>query len=174
MSSQLDLTLPATAPELGKYGHINWDEASFAVYSLIEMSKAQLEEVVDALTHESMEEGLEPWLARLAEPTPDFGGKTLKDIVRAHITMVEKGVNPAGKNRSTHTTLTWYPPAFIVVVKRDWKSAGGLLFVFADDTEKKRCPMDKFFFTTDDAWNLLAGLSFGDLWICDVEESFGK
>ncbi|KAI1461695.1 hypothetical protein F4805DRAFT_476217 [Annulohypoxylon moriforme] len=168
MSPRLDFSLPAGAPELGKYGEYDWSEASFAVYSLVDLSDPQLEKVVDALTKESIDEGMEPGLARLAKPTPHFNGKTLKEIVQAHITMVESG---ADLENESGPTVKWYPPAFVVVVKEDWESDGGLLFVLADD-EKKRCPMDKFFFKSDVAWLLLSGLLLGNEWLSDVKDSF--
>ncbi|KAI1213838.1 uncharacterized protein F4807DRAFT_469625 [Annulohypoxylon truncatum] len=101
----------------GKYARINGDEASFASYRLIGISKVQLEEVVDACTWESVNKRM------------GHGFTCLADIVQAHVTMVENGANLWNES---DPDLEWSLLAFIGVVKKGWKSVGGLLFVPAD------------------------------------------
>ncbi|KAI1095020.1 hypothetical protein F5B19DRAFT_396054 [Rostrohypoxylon terebratum] len=157
MSSQLDLALPATVPELEKFAAITCqNEPSLAVYSLVELPMAQLEEMVSFLVSHVSGIG-HPLHIRLAEPTPDFSGKTLKDIFQAHLTMVEKGFNPVPCEAPCELPcgiFAWSPCYFIVVVKKDWKSsADGLLLVFHE--KGHIIPIDKVFFSVEDSVTLL-------------------
>jgi hypothetical protein len=84
---------------------------------------------------------------------------TLQDAVRAHIAL-DKGKRERSDG-STADDLEWWPTAFFVVVREDWRdNASGLLFVFAD--EEKEYELDMFFFKLEDAYMMLSSLSFGD------------
>lgn len=163
-----DLSLPTHAPELGQYGDYNWDDAAFAVYTVIG-DKIPLEDVASALEEQWLQQGNENHLVRPAEPAAEF--KTLKDIVQAHIAMDK--VESERKDGSAAGDLKWWPTAFIVIVREDWRTTpGGLLFVFANDDED--CEMDKFFFKLEDAYMMLSSLSFGDEELVRSKEIYGQ
>lgn len=151
-----DLSLPSHAPDLGKYGDYNWDDAAFAIYTVMG-DKIPLKDVASALEEEWLQEGNENHLVRPAEPAAEF--RTLKDVVQAH-TALDK-VKSERKDGGAAGDLKWWPAAFVVLVREDWGTTpGGLLFVFANDEED--CAMDKFFFKLEDAYMMLSSLSFGD------------
>lgn len=151
-----DLNLPLDAPELGKYGDCNWDDAAFAVYTLLN-DKISVEEVASVLEKQWLEQGNENHLVRPATPAAKF--ETLRAVLEAHISL-DKGERKRSDG-GAKADLEWYPLAFVVVVEEDWKTKpGGLLFVYADD--ENDCKMDKFFFKVEDAYMLLSSLSFGD------------
>jgi hypothetical protein len=58
-----DLSLPHQAPELGQYGDCNWDEAAFAVYTLLG-DAVSLQDVASALEKQWLEQGNDHHLAR--------------------------------------------------------------------------------------------------------------
>ncbi|KAI0582606.1 DNase-NucA-NucB domain-containing protein [Pyrenophora tritici-repentis] len=149
-----DLSLPSRAPELGQYDDCNWDDAAFAVYTLLG-DKVSVQDVASVLEKQWLDQGNEKHLVRPAEPTAKF--ETLQEIVQAHINL-DKGRQP---HSDAVFDLEWWPTAFIVVVREDWRTkTGGLLFVFADD--ENDCEMDKFYFNIEDAYMMLSSLSFGD------------
>lgn len=151
-----DLSLPPRAPELGEYGDYNWDDAAFAVYTLLG-DKVPLQDVASTLEKQWLEQGNDDHLVRPAAPTAAF--ETLRDVVQAHIA-ADKGKRERSDG-GAKGDLAWYPTAFIVVVRVDWSTKpGGLLFVYADG--EKDYEMDKFYFKVDDAYMMLSSLSFGD------------
>ncbi|CAE7195343.1 hypothetical protein P3342_009860 [Pyrenophora teres f. teres] len=163
-----DLSLPSRAPELGQYGDCNWDDAAFAIYTLLG-DKVSLQEVASVLEKQWLEQGNENHLVRPATPTAEF--ETLQDIVQAHINL-DKGKRERNDGGAA-ADLEWWPTAFIVVVREDWRTKpGGLLFVFADD--EKDCEMDKFYFKIEDAYMMLSSLSFGDEELATSKEAYSQ
>ncbi|KAK5139278.1 hypothetical protein LTR04_003729 [Oleoguttula sp. CCFEE 6159] len=157
MANSPDLSLPPQAPELGMYCDKNWDDASFAVYTLVDVSEDELQEICDVPDNQLMENqgGEGSHLVRVA-PQHNFAGKTLKDILDYHVQM-DKSDFPADEDKYG---LDWFPTAFVVLTSQDWKSEG-LLFVYVDD-EAEGCPLDKFFFLLEDSYMMLSSISFGD------------
>jgi hypothetical protein len=152
----LDLSLPPRAPELARWDDCVWDDAAFAVYSLLG-DKISIQDVASALEKQWLEEGNEEHLTRPAPPA--LGLKTtLRDLVKAHIDLDKVDHNRSGGN--TKKELKWWPTAFIVVVREDWTKPGGLLFVFADD--ENDYVVDKYFFKLEDAYMMLASLQYMD------------
>lgn len=152
----LDLSLPSRAPELGRFGDCNWDDAAFTVYTLLG-DKVPLESVVQVIEKQWLEQGNESHLVRPAPSITSF--KTLQEVVQAHIAL-DKGKRPRSDGGAA-ADIEWWPTAFIVVVHEQWMSKpGGLLLVYVDD--EKNCEMDKFFFQAKDAYMMLSSLSFGD------------
>lgn len=144
-----DLSLPPQALELGQCDDFNWDRAAFAVYTLA--GEVSLQDVASTLEKQWLEQGNEDHLVRPAPTTLEL--KSLQEVLQAHIAL--------GKGRdSERNEIEWWPIAFIVVVREDWKEPGGLLFVFADDENSYK--VDKFFFKVDDAYMMLSSLSFQD------------
>ena len=146
-----DLSLPTHAPEL-IYAATS-DTAKFALYWLVKLQHTQVEAIILALEKQwremrqdmGIDDPLDS-LVGLATPTPDFTGKTLKDVVSAHIAM-DKGWSPYGG-------LGWLPTVFIVVTKEQWED--GLLLVYVNWDEDETFPMDKCFFKPEDAGALMA------------------
>ncbi|KAK4981227.1 hypothetical protein LTR66_010147, partial [Elasticomyces elasticus] len=88
MTSSPDISLPACPPELGAYGDRNWDDASFAIYTMIDVTEDELQSIVSTLDKEWMKhQGNEgSHLVRVASRY-SFAGESLTDIVQAHIEM---------------------------------------------------------------------------------------
>ncbi|KAF3059920.1 hypothetical protein GL218_04556 [Daldinia childiae] len=170
-STSLDLTLPEAAPELTTYGKYHWGDAVFYLYNLI--PGVNLTEVAAGLQEEWFEEDNETPIIKIAQPEADFAGKTLSDVVAAHVA-ADKGVKPhKGKGRGSKGDISVYPKAFVVVTKKDWKEDGGLLWVYVMDGKKgKGGKLDKYFFKFEDAYLLLSGVSFADYTLNDAKERF--
>ena len=163
-----DLSLPYRAPELGQYGDCNWDDAAFAVYTLLG-DKVSVQEVASALEKQWLEQGNENHLVRPATPAAEF--ETLQAVVQAHIAL-DKGKRERSDG-GAKADLEWYPLAFVVVIEEHWRTKpGGLLFVYADD--ENDCEMDKFCFKTEDAYMLLSSLSFGDEDLATSKATYGQ
>ena len=144
-----DLSLPPQAPELGQCDDSNWNRAAFAVYTLID--GVSLQDVASTLQKQWLEQGNKDHLVRPAPHTSEF--QTLQEVLQTHIAL-DKGRD------SERNEIEWWPTAFIVVVRQDWREHGGLLFVFANDENDYM--MDMFFFKVDDAYMMLSSLSFQD------------
>ncbi|RAK94419.1 amino acid permease [Aspergillus costaricaensis CBS 115574] len=159
MDAHLDLTLPSTCPELQQGSDANWDDASFALYSMIELSSEELDKLITALNRDWKREMTDEAMPLVRTPTVyDFSGKSLRDVVQAHVEL-DKEFTPRDDG-GAEGDIHWYPTAFVVVTTREWEEKG-LLLVYAD-VEEKECPMDKFFFHIDNANILLSSLNFGD------------
>ncbi|GLA93608.1 hypothetical protein AtubIFM57143_011206 [Aspergillus tubingensis] len=159
MDAHLDLILPSTCPELQQSSDANWDDASFALYSMIELSSEELEKLTTALNRDWKREMTDEAMPLVRTPTVyDFSGKSLRDVVQAHVEL-DKEFTPRDDG-GAEGDIHWYPTAFVVVTTREWEEKG-LLLVYAD-VEEKKCPMDKFFFHIDNANILLSSLNFGD------------
>ncbi|KAF7593670.1 hypothetical protein BBP40_011079 [Aspergillus hancockii] len=111
----LDLSLPPTCLTLCAYGDYNWDDASFAVYKLIDLSPEDLNELLSTLNKEWLEINPTP-LVRTPQ-THNLAGKTLKDIVQAHGDL-DKEITPVSGGQAKRV-VGWYPEAFIVVTTRE-------------------------------------------------------
>jgi hypothetical protein len=95
-----------------------------------------LSDVASALRKQWAQRGNENHLVR---PAPAAEFDSLRNVVKAHIAL-DKAADAGAEN-----DLEWWPTAFIVEVREDWRTnSGGLLFVFAD--EEKDHEMDRFFF----------------------------
>ncbi|KAI1413008.1 hypothetical protein F5Y13DRAFT_162265 [Hypoxylon sp. FL1857] len=176
----LDLNLPHAEPRLvGILNDCDTQQSSIALYTMVpNMPASRLEEIA-AIPQQQWQTEYEQdtQLVRPAQPTPSFAGRTLQDIVDAHIAMdkqlqpVEDGAAIAG----------WKPDAFIVVTNDDLEDHG-LLFVYAqmedgdedDDEEDKTAEgeMGKFFFRPNDMFELLSGLMLGSYGYLDLEEKY--
>lgn len=161
-----DICLPPRAPELGRYGKYNWEEAAFALYTLVG-DKVPLQDVVSVLEQQWLEQGNETHIVRAAAAKAEFD--TLHEIVQAHAGL-DKGIR-RHSDGSAVCDLEWWPIAFIVVVREDWRIPGGLLFVYADD--EKDCKMDSFFVNVEDAYMLLSGLNCGDEDLAACKVTYG-
>ncbi|KAI1659581.1 hypothetical protein F4813DRAFT_387688 [Daldinia decipiens] len=165
-STSLDLTLPEAAPGLTTYGKYSWGDAFFYLYNLV--PGVNLAEVAAGLQEVwYKEENVTP-IIKIARPEADFAGKTLSDVVAAHVA-ADKGIKldkvksrgSKRRHRESMGNISVYPTAFVVVTKKDWKKDGGLLWVYVMDGKKgKGGKLDKFFFRFEDAYLLLAGVLF--------------
>lgn len=161
-----DLSLPSHCPELGTYGNTNWDNASFALYTLIDLPHTELQTIATTLEERWMQAAdySDTHLIRIPQ-THNFANKTLQDILSVQIAM-DKEMTPRS-DAGADGDLGWWPNAFIVVMEREWEERG-LLFVYADDDEevgkkeKGMFAMDKYFFKPKDAHMMLSSLVFGD------------
>ncbi|KAI8958098.1 hypothetical protein F5Y11DRAFT_54507 [Daldinia sp. FL1419] len=170
-SPYLDLTLPESAPELTAYGKYYWGDSIFYLYNLV--PGVNLEEAAASLQEEWFEEENETPILKVAQPEADFSGKTLSDVIAAHVA-ADKGVKPRkGKGRDSKGDIAVYPTAFVVVTKKNWKEDGGLLWVYVMDGKKgKGGKLDKYFFKYDDAYLLFSGVLFADYTLNEAKERF--
>jgi hypothetical protein len=161
-----DLSLPHRASELGQYNDYNWDDAAFAVYTLLG-AEVPLE-VASALEKQWLEQGNENHLVRPVSSTLKLN--ILRDVVEAHIAM-DKSVRERSDG-GAKGDLEWWPTAFVVAVREDWRTKpGGLLFVFAD--EENGYELNKFFFSIEDAFMMLSSFSFGDMDLAANKAAYG-
>ncbi|PYH55476.1 uncharacterized protein BO96DRAFT_435336 [Aspergillus niger CBS 101883] len=157
MDAHLDLTLPSTCPELHQGSNANWDDASFALYSMVGLSSEDLDKLTTALNREWKQEMTDEAMPLVRTPTVyDFKGESLRDVVRAHVEL-DKEFTPRDDG-GAEGDIHWYPTAFVVVTTREWEEQG-LLLVYAG-VEEKECPMDKFFFHIDVANVMLSNFEF--------------
>ena len=163
-----DLSLPHQAPKLGKYGDYNWDDAAFAVYSLLG-DKTPPQDVASVLEKQWLEQGNQNQLARPVAPATEL--ETLQDVVRAHSALDKGKCQRSGSGAAGD--LEWWPTAFVVVVREDWREkVGGLLFAFAD--EERDYELDMFFFKLEDAYMMLSSLIFGDEDLAGSKAIYGQ
>ncbi|GKZ21307.1 hypothetical protein AbraIFM66951_010094 [Aspergillus brasiliensis] len=159
MDAHLDLTLPPTCPELHQGSNANWDNASFALYSMVDLSSEDLDKLITALNQEWKQDMTDEAMDLVRTPTVyDFQGKSLRDVVQAHVEL-DKELTPSDYG-GVEGDIHWYPTAFVVVTAHEWKEKGVLLVYV--DVEEKECPLDKFFFHVDVANVMLSSLSFGE------------
>jgi hypothetical protein len=138
---------------LAGYGENSWSNASFTLYSVIDMSKRSLGEIAAGLDakwiHEQGNEGSHP--IRVAPLHT-----SLIDIRETHAAMDK--IAP-GQSEADYGALDieWCPTAFVVVTAKTLNDKG-LLFVYVDDEiededgdddvkkdENTQFPIDKFF-----------------------------
>ncbi|KAJ5514763.1 hypothetical protein N7463_004315 [Penicillium fimorum] len=159
MNSNPDLSLPSHSSELGDFGDKNIDSATFALYTLVDISTSEPESIASLLDKEWMEkQGNEgSHLVRLV-PSNNFAGKSLNDILTTY-TQMDKKETPRD-DIGASGDLCWYPSAFLAVTSNEWKKHG-ILFVYAD-TEQTDFRTDKFFFLPTDGYMMLSSIIFGD------------
>lgn len=159
-----DLTLPPSAPQLCTFTDCAWDDASFALYTLL--PNTPLQEIASSLEKQWRDQGN---TTHLVQPAPNASHSSLKDIVAAHIAL-DKGLRPR-TDGGAKADLTWWPTGFLVVVREEWKEVGGLLFVYADEEKEGR--MGRFAFRVEDAYMMLSSLVFGDEEVGRCAEVYG-
>lgn len=172
----MDVKLPPTASKLGIYNGFSWDLSSFAVYSLVKTSKESIDTIASQLTGKWWEEpgiglnGGHP-LVRAA-PDYQFEGRSLRDVIQAHISLVEKDAQQTSSyDDYTEGYLAWFPIAFIVITSYDIKKLD-VLFVYVDPyAELAGCPLDKFYFKTEDADSMLSSLRLGHRTCADAKKT---
>lgn len=177
----MPLTLPPTDPRLGKYSRYDWSLSSFALYTLTNKTSQSLQ----TLAHKLEEEELEKYedegshLVRVA-PNPDFSGKSLQDVLEAHVALLENELQRAEPyDEFCDGHLRWFPTAFIVVgagegVEVEEEGEGRFLFVYADSWEQsEKCPVGRFWFGVEGAHEMLESLRLGHEVFGDAEERFG-
>ncbi|GAB7351783.1 hypothetical protein MBLNU459_g2357t1 [Dothideomycetes sp. NU459] len=157
----MDLTVPPTAPMLGKYGRYNWDRSTFAIYTLVPTSEQSLHDIASQLEYEWWEE---EWDAAVhlvsVAPNCNFEGKGLKDVIISLLLDDVQHVTAYGEFNDGD--LHWFPTAFIVLTSNDIET-NGPLFVYADPYDELAvCPLDKFHFRLEDAHCLLTSIRSGD------------
>ncbi|KAG2167314.1 hypothetical protein VTO58DRAFT_100723 [Aureobasidium pullulans] len=117
---ELESTLPFYPPE-GTDGARDPDHFEFAVYSLLSQDDAGRESLLNDLNNGDMANG-QCCLA----PSPDFAGKTLRDVYDYHIEAAKDNDN------------TIHPHFFIVADQEDWNESGVLVvYLLADRTLNK-------------------------------------
>lgn len=174
MAQNIDLSLPPSAPELGKYNRYIWCTSSFAVYSLVEMSEQTLHAIVSRMVEDLLDQ-YEDWEVHLVQVAPDhdFAGRSLQEVLQAHVSLIDKTAQEV-KWSDYHTDgdLRWFPAAFIVLTS-DNILEGKPLFVYADAyDEVVGGPLDKFYFRVEDAHDMLSSLRLGHELFTESKETY--
>ncbi|KAI1469390.1 uncharacterized protein F4812DRAFT_328069 [Daldinia caldariorum] len=170
--ASLDLTLPEAAPELIQFRKYAWSASAFYLYTLV--PGVDLDEVAVVLQGEWLEDGDDMPILKVAKPEADFSGKTLADVVAAHVA-TDKGIKRDKKwrGRGSKGDVDVYPEAFVVVTKTDWKEDRGLLFVYVMEGVKGRGGrLDKYFFKYEDGYILLSSVWLNDETMDGAKEAF--
>ncbi|KAH0009805.1 hypothetical protein KCU78_g10569, partial [Aureobasidium melanogenum] len=162
----MNLILSPTCPALGLYGDYSWDNASFALYTIIETNDERMQQIAKRLDEEWYEgQGNQgSHLVRVA-PSHNFANKSLSNILEAHVKL-DKVAPGQSESQYGAPELQWYPTAFIAVTADDVDDKG-LLLVYVDDEvedddEVAECRTDKFFFKQKDANSMLSSLVYDD------------
>lgn len=184
---QLNLDLPPVNPELTKVlAEASCSNASFALYSLVpDIPPARLEEICNIPQDEWEENSMENQCVKPAQPTFDFSGKNLADVIAAHAAMDKELVPTDGGAADAG----WWPHIFVVATNKDIEDHG-LLLVYVDNPyhepengEKKKeegegtedgseagedaaepegPTLKKFFFKPEDMSSILSGIALSD------------
>lgn len=153
MPEQLDLSLPHHVPEIEKYGNFNYDIAQYALYSLLDISHAELQDLCVSIEADYIEDQgeAEPHLITVP-PIYNFSGKRLRDIFEHHVRFMNTHLEGEREDPS------WFALAFAVINERDWRS-NGVLLVNLD------CVPDSFQMPTNEAQHILTSLrDIDDTW----------
>jgi len=128
MSHQLDLTLPTTAPSAAAWRTKSISSCKAALYSLINFTDAELQELQNECESESDPEVQEGATVSLA-PQASFVDQPLRAVFDYHLELAKEN--------------EYYPTFFIVTVDHDWK-ANGVLLVTLDDEDEPEGKVDYF------------------------------
>ncbi|KAK8111994.1 uncharacterized protein PG998_008451 [Apiospora kogelbergensis] len=176
----------------------SFDFASFAIYNLAgNVTDARLAEIANIPQEQWEEAGMDNHCVKPATPTANFAGKSLEDVITAHITTAHQDITP-GEDGSTDEA-SWWPYVFIVVTN-DKIEDHGLLLVYiknpfaepatetsggagkdrdgvdnedgnddddADEEDEEKPEFAKFFFKSENMYKILAGICLRDE---DIEE----
>ncbi|KAK6858433.1 hypothetical protein PG995_006132 [Apiospora arundinis] len=154
-TSQLDLELPPVPPSLmSGLRHANFDFASFAIYNIADnVTDARLAEIANIPQEQWEEAGMENQCVKPATPTANLAGKSLKDVIAAHITTAHQDITYAEDEEGDVDDAGWRPYVFLVVTNHKIEDHG-LLMVYiqnafadpADDNAEEEEDEEKPFF----------------------------
>ncbi|KAK8855432.1 choline transport protein [Apiospora arundinis] len=129
----VNLELPTLEHEFVKVFHegdgISTDYASFALYNMVSgVSPSRLEKIASIPQDEWEAYSIETQCVRPAQPTTDFAGRSLTDVVAAHVAM-DKELEPTDGGA---VNAGWHPSIFVVVTNEDIEDHG-LMLVYVDN-----------------------------------------
>ncbi|GME28209.1 hypothetical protein F4677DRAFT_407680 [Neofusicoccum parvum] len=147
MSTTSDLSLPRTAPSVARYHNQSLDLLHVALYTLVDLSDAELDQLQQTCEQENIECGSDPGsVVRIAQPQARFVGQPLRAVFDNHVALPEP--------------LAFDPFYFLVAVDRDWKTKGVLLVAL--DDENLRCRVDSVLVRARDAGLAVANLQIAN------------
>ncbi|KAK8091900.1 amino acid permease [Apiospora hydei] len=122
--------------------HANFDSATFAIYSLAEnVTDERLADIAKIPQDQWEEAGMDERCVKPARPTANLSGKSLKDVVAAHVTTAHQGITSADNGGSDEAS--WWPHVFMVVTDDKIEDHGLLLVYlknpFMPQPTKKTC-----------------------------------
>ncbi|KZV93818.1 hypothetical protein EXIGLDRAFT_716675 [Exidia glandulosa HHB12029] len=115
MPAEPDLSLPPSVPGVERYQHTPMNLNPSALYTLIDLSDDELQNLQRVCEEECEGDALSDVLLA---PQSRFVGSALRDVIEYHLTLGD---------------ATYDPVHFIVAVERDWRSRGVLLVTLDDD-----------------------------------------
>ena len=154
MSGPLDLTLPPTAPSVGRYHDQPMEQRPAALYALVDYSEAALQELARACESEC--EGHEPGSVVRLPPRSLFVGESLRAVFDYHLELGSQG--------------GFDPTLFVVAIDKDWR-ANGVLLVTLDDDDLE-CETDKFRLKAQDSGLIIVNLQIGNSDWDESKESY--
>lgn len=128
MSDQADLSLPARAPSMARYHDQPMTLHPTALYTLVELSDAEMEGLQRECEAGCIDTGHEPGSSVRPAPQSRFVGQPLRSAFDYHLDL--------------GTQDTYEPRYFIAAVDKDWRSKGVILVTLDDD--ELECNVDQF------------------------------
>lgn len=148
-TASLAATLPRQADNTERHNEDHTGD-KFAVYTLVSVPPATLQELEDALNADDQEE-----LSCKLAPNPDFSEKTLRDVYDHYVAV-----------RDTEDYAEMNPTCFIVADQLDWTTKGVLLVnlgVWGDGDENDVNGVDVARCGVDEAGSWLINLEIANM-----------
>jgi hypothetical protein len=146
MSQQLDLSLPARAPSMARYHDQPMTLHPAALYTLVDLTDAEFQELQDECEAECLETGHERGTSVRPAPQSRFVGQPLRAAFDYHVDL--------------GTQDTYEPRYFIAAVEKDWRVKGVILVTLDDDDLE--CKVDKFRVKAVDSGLSIVNLQIGN------------
>ncbi|KXX75359.1 hypothetical protein MMYC01_201474 [Madurella mycetomatis] len=148
MSNQLDLSLPSTAPAVGRYHDQPMELRPAALYTLVDLSDEELQELQHVCESQSSVPAFDSGSNVRLPPRPSFVGEPLRAAVEYHLEL----------NDSNQGAFD--PIHFVVAFHEDWRASGVLLVTLDDDDLE--CKTDFFKVRAQDSGVIIVGLQLGN------------
>ncbi|KAM3076688.1 hypothetical protein ACMFMG_007491 [Clarireedia jacksonii] len=128
MSDTPDLSLPARAPSMARYRDLPMSTFPTALYTLVDLTDAELEECERECETDCVDTGSEQGTCVRVAPQARFIGQPLRAVFDYHIELAAQNI--------------FEPFYFITVVEKGWRTKGVILVTLDDDDGE--CNVDLF------------------------------
>ncbi|THV50136.1 hypothetical protein BGAL_0163g00040 [Botrytis galanthina] len=150
MSNEPDLSLPLTAPSMARYREHTLNLPPTALYTLVDLTDAELEECQCECESKCVECGRDRGTSVRLAPQSRFVGQPLRAVFDYHIDLAAQNV--------------FEPFYFIVVVEKDWRSKGVILVTLDKmDAEDSNFNVDSFRTKAADSGLNIANLQIANM-----------
>lgn len=155
----MDLTLPPRWPSEARFEAM--DLLPCALFTLVDLTEDDLEQVRQACEAACIEAGSEPNSSVRIASQPRFIDQPLRAVFDHHVEW-----------RARDAPLEFDPKLFIVVVDADWQQKG-VLIVTLDDEEEEGGNVDSFFTRAEDAGHIIGNIQIGNMGWDELKELYG-